>query len=129
MRLLKIILLCISFSVLEGQGAQAQMSNCPPLCYPLNSEEAAGFLQSSQSPLYDRLFKWVPERIGQGFTCLDYCPLGELEVSPGVFCDEKCTYTVTNTAEADMIGRVTHIVLRRIPAEANDGNQMCLHNR
>lgn len=117
MRTLARVTLCLGLSFLGGKMTEAQLSKCPAECYPLNSVEAANIFENSQSPLFDGRFKWVPDKVGQGFICLDYCPDSELAVSQGTFKAGKCTYTITNTAPADMVGRTTEIVLRRIPAE------------
>jgi hypothetical protein len=119
MKVFAILISCLGILFLKDQRAEAQLSRCPSECYPLNSVEAANILENSQSPLFDGLFKWIPDRVGQGFICLDYCPDSELAVSQGIFKAGKCTYTITNTAEADMVGRTTEIVLKRIPAEAS----------
>ncbi|OJW51584.1 MAG: hypothetical protein BGO67_05030 [Alphaproteobacteria bacterium 41-28] len=119
MKVFASVTLYLGFSLLAGQGGKAQMPDCPPKCYPLDSGEVARIFENSQSPLYDGQFKWIVDKVGQGFICLDYCPSGEYEVSNGVFNGEKCTYKITNTAQADMIGRTTYIVLRRIPEEAS----------
>ncbi len=124
MKVFSLVTLCAGFFFIRGQEAEAQLSHCPSKCYPLNSEEAANILQNAQSPLHDGQFKWSVDKVGLGFICLNYCADGELEVSPGVFKSGKCTYTITNTAEADMIGRTTEISLKRMPDE-NSTQPLC----
>jgi hypothetical protein len=118
-KILRGVVLCISFFLLAGQGCKAQMPYCPPECYPLDSGEVARIFEDSQSPLYDGQFKWVVDKVGQGFICLDTCTPGQYAVSEGVFHADKCIYKITNAAQADSIGTTTCIVLRRIPEETS----------
>ena len=128
MRVFTILTLFLGFFFLGGQGTEAQTSENNATCYPLNSEQAANILARSQIPLYDGDVKWVIDYAGQGFLCLDYCSKGGFEVGVGVFKDEKCTYTITNGAEADMVGRTTEIVLKRVPSD-RPSKGTCLNRR
>ena len=119
MKVFASVTLCLGFSLLAGQGGKAQMPYCPPECYPLNSAEVSRIFEDAQSPLYDGQFKWVVDKVGQGFICLDSCSPGQYGVSEGVFHADKCTYKITNTTQADSIGNTTCIVLRRIPEETS----------
>ncbi len=122
------LVLCLGFFFLKGQGAAAQISENIPTCYPLSGQEASNILARSQTPLYDGDMEWVIDYAGQGFICLDFCSPGEFQVSVGIFKNGKCTYTITNGAEADMVGRTTEIVLKPVPNETSS-KAICLNGK
>lgn len=109
-------LILISFFIIRGEGSIAKAPCSPESpcedCYDLSSDEAMDIMTNKISVLGDPPYIWEVEKVGYGLTCLDFCPPGDLLVSPGKLKKGKCTYRITNNSDVDMLGECTTIVLK-----------------
>jgi len=81
-------------------------------CYDLTSEEAAAILDNELDMIQDECIRWKVANVGWELTCLDYCPVGDFEVSEVVVKNGQCVYTITNLAPQDVLGESTTITLK-----------------
>ncbi len=106
-------------SFLEGKGGQTLSLPENLTCPTFTSEEVGDILSNTQFPIIEGDFEWVIDEFGYDFVCLDFCPVDDLQVGPGVYSYGKCTYTLKNTAQGDMVGTKSQIVLKPVPLKSS----------